>query len=98
VELLKQMAPAVRRKAVLRDPTVAADVGQFDAIQSAAQSLGIEIVPMSVCDPAELEREVALAVRHGARRESSATSPFKRRNALFCQMQVSADGSSLSTL
>src|SRR5262249_14727024 len=65
VELLKQIAPAVSRAAVLRDPRVAAGLGQFGAIQSVAQSLGIELTPMSVRDPVELERDVAAFGRSG---------------------------------
>ena len=45
VELLKQLAPRVTRAAVLRDPTSAAGIGQFAAIQSVAQSLGVELTP-----------------------------------------------------
>ena len=48
VELLKQIAPNVTRVAVFRDPTLAAGIGQFSAIQSVAQSLGVELVPFSV--------------------------------------------------
>src|SRR5205085_9826326 len=36
LELLKDIAPAVTRVAVLRDPTIASGIGQFGAIQSAA--------------------------------------------------------------
>ena len=35
-ELLKQMAPEVRRVGVLRDPAVTEDIGQFAVIQSVA--------------------------------------------------------------
>jgi putative tryptophan/tyrosine transport system substrate-binding protein len=65
VELLKQIAPQVRRAAVLRDPTVAAGVGQFAAIQGVAQSLGVELTSVAVRDPAELERSMA-AFAHAA--------------------------------
>ena len=41
VELLKEIAPRVKRAAVLRDPTAAAGIGQFAAIQGVAQSLGV---------------------------------------------------------
>jgi putative ABC transport system substrate-binding protein len=58
VELLKQIAPSVTRAAVLRDPTSAAGIGQFAAIQSVSQSLGIELTPVAVRDSAELERAV----------------------------------------
>src|SRR5512136_8234 len=39
LELLKQIAPGVVRVGVLRNPAVASGIGQFSAIQSAAQSL-----------------------------------------------------------
>ena len=65
VELLKQIAPRVTRVAVLRDPTVAAGIGQFSAIQSVAQSLGIELTPFSVRDVAEIERGIAAFARSG---------------------------------
>ena len=65
VELLKQIAPSVTRVAVLRDPTSAAGIGQFGAIQSVAQSLGVELTPFSVRDPGEIERDVAAFARSG---------------------------------
>jgi putative tryptophan/tyrosine transport system substrate-binding protein len=58
LELLKEIAPAVKRVAVLRDPTTAAGMGQFGAIQSVAPSFGIEINPVSLRDPDEIERGV----------------------------------------
>ncbi len=66
VELLKQIAPAVSRAAVLRDPSVAAGMGQFGAIQSVAQSFGIELTPISVRYPTEAERDVAAFARSGS--------------------------------
>ncbi|HET9533740.1 MAG TPA: ABC transporter substrate-binding protein [Mesorhizobium sp.] len=63
VELLKQIAPNVTRVAVFRDPTLAAGIGQFSAIQSVAQSLGVELVPFSVRDAGEIERGVAAFAR-----------------------------------
>ena len=56
LELLKQIAPRVTRVAVIRDPAIAAGIGQFAAIQSAASSSAVEL---SVIDPrnaSELER------------------------------------------
>jgi len=58
-ELLKQIAPNVTRALVFRDPTTAAGVGQFGAIRSVAQSLGIELTPLNVRDTNEIERNVA---------------------------------------
>ena len=63
VELLKQISSQVRRAAVLRDPTSAAGIGQFGAIRSVAQSLGVELTPLGVRDVAELERGVAAFAR-----------------------------------
>src|SRR5215468_1499250 len=57
-ELLKQIAPNVTRALVFRDPTTAAGVGQFGAIRSVAQSLGIELTPLNTRDTDEIERNV----------------------------------------
>ena len=65
VELLKEIAPRVTRAAVLRDPTEAAGIGQFGAIQSVAQSLGVLLTPFSVRDVGEIERGVAAFARSG---------------------------------
>ena len=59
VELLKQIAPHLTRAAVLRDSAAAAGLGQFGAISAAAQSLGVEVVPVAVRDLGEVERRVA---------------------------------------
>jgi putative tryptophan/tyrosine transport system substrate-binding protein len=56
---LKQVAPGVKRVAVLRDPTIASGIGQFGAIQSAAPSLGMEAIPINVHDAGEIERSIA---------------------------------------
>ena len=50
LELLKEVAPSTKRAAILRDPALAAGIGQFGAIQSVAPSLGIEVSPISVRD------------------------------------------------
>jgi putative tryptophan/tyrosine transport system substrate-binding protein len=59
LELLKELAPGLKRTGVLRDPTITAGPGQFGAIQSVAPTLGIEVTPLNVRDPAEIERAVA---------------------------------------
>jgi putative tryptophan/tyrosine transport system substrate-binding protein len=43
LELLKEVAPHVARVAVLRDGTIAAEIGQFAAIQVMAASTGMEL-------------------------------------------------------
>jgi len=63
LELLKQIAPGVTRAAVLRDPTAAAGIGQFGAIQIAAPSLGVEVNPVNVRDAEENERAIAAFAR-----------------------------------
>ena len=59
LELLKEIAPRVKRAAVLRDAAVASGIGQFGAIQSVAPSLDVELSPVNVRDAAEIERAVA---------------------------------------
>ena len=56
LELLKEIAPRVTRVAVLRDPAIAAGPGQLGAIQAMAPSLGVEVRPVDVADPGEIER------------------------------------------
>src|SRR5262245_6254082 len=59
LELLKQIAPGVTRAAVLRDPAITSGIGQFAVIQSVAPSVGVDVRPINVRDPAEIERAVA---------------------------------------
>jgi putative ABC transport system substrate-binding protein len=65
LEVLKQVAPGVKRVAVLRDPTIASGIGQFGAIQSAAPSLGMEASPINVRDAGAIERDIA-ALAHSS--------------------------------
>ncbi len=62
-ELLKAIAPGVTRAAVFRDSGTAAGIGQWSAVQTAAQSLGMEVVPVNVRDSSEIERVVAVFAR-----------------------------------
>jgi putative tryptophan/tyrosine transport system substrate-binding protein len=63
LELLKEIAPGVRRAAVLRDPAITAGIGQWGAIQTAAPSLGLEVSPLNVRDAAEIERAIMAFAR-----------------------------------
>jgi putative ABC transport system substrate-binding protein len=63
LELLRQIVPAVKRVAVIRDPAVSVGVGQFGAIQSVAPSLGVEVTPVNVRDADDIERDVAAFAR-----------------------------------
>jgi putative ABC transport system substrate-binding protein len=63
LELLKEIVPSLRRAAVLRDSGTPAGIGQFSAIQGAAQSLRVELSPVSIHDAGEIERAVAALAR-----------------------------------
>ena len=63
LELLKQTAPGVTRVAVIRDPAIAAGIGQWGAIQTAAPSFGVEVTPVNVRDAGEIERAVTAFAR-----------------------------------
>jgi putative ABC transport system substrate-binding protein len=58
LELLKQIAPSLTRVAILRDPTTAAGIGQFAAIQSVAPSFAVELRPIDGREAGEIERAV----------------------------------------
>jgi ABC-type uncharacterized transport system substrate-binding protein len=62
-ELLKQIAPAVTRTAVLRDPTQFAGGGQLGAIQAVAPFFGTEVSPIDVRNTDEVERAIAAFAR-----------------------------------
>ena len=63
LELLKEIAPGVTRAAVLRDPALPAGIGSFAIIQSVAQSVGVDVSPISVRDAAEIERAISAFAR-----------------------------------
>jgi putative ABC transport system substrate-binding protein len=65
LELLREIAPRITRAAVIRDPTVAAQIGQMGAIQSVAPSLGVELLPVEARDASEIERAVTAFARSG---------------------------------
>jgi putative tryptophan/tyrosine transport system substrate-binding protein len=57
LELLKTIEPSLTRVIVLRDFDTTG-VGQFGAIQSAAQSMGVEVSPTGVRDTSDIENAV----------------------------------------
>jgi len=65
LELLKEIAPNVTHAAVLRDPAIAAGIGQFAIIQSVALAVGIDVNPINMHDAAGIERDVAAFVDSG---------------------------------
>jgi ABC-type uncharacterized transport system substrate-binding protein len=58
LELLKEIAPRVTRVAVLRNAAIAAGSGQYGALQAAATSFGMEMRPIDLRDPGEIERAI----------------------------------------
>jgi putative ABC transport system substrate-binding protein len=63
LELLKEIAPNIRRLAVLRDPAVAAGVGQFAVIQSILPSSDFELSSIDTRDASEMERALDIFAR-----------------------------------
>jgi putative ABC transport system substrate-binding protein len=55
LELLKEIAPSVKRIAVLRDPRLAGGIGQYAVIQAMATA-GVELSAIDMLDAGEIER------------------------------------------
>ena len=64
LELLKEIAPNLTRIAVLRDPALAAGIGQFAVIQAMMPpSFGVELTTIDGRDPGEVELDVTAFAR-----------------------------------
>src|SRR5262245_22529416 len=63
VELLKEIAPGTKRVGVLRDTRNPAGIGQWAIIQAAAGAKGMEVIPLAVVSPSEIERGIASIAR-----------------------------------
>ena len=63
LELLKRLAPATTRAAVLRDGGALSGIGQWAAIQTVAPSLNVELTPVNVIEMGEIERSIAAFAR-----------------------------------
>ena len=63
LELLKEIAPWVKRVAVIRDPSVPAGSGGLAAIQTVAPSFGVELTPVGVRTTDETERGITTFAR-----------------------------------
>jgi putative ABC transport system substrate-binding protein len=86
LEVLKEIVPSVTRVAVLRDPALAAGIGQFAAIQALApQSLGVELTPIDVRNPGEIERAIAAFARerNGGLIVTASQSSVTHRNLII---------------
>jgi putative ABC transport system substrate-binding protein len=58
LELLKEIAPHVRRAAVLLHRDFAAGIAQLGAIQAVAPLLGVEVSPIDLRDATEMEHAI----------------------------------------
>jgi putative ABC transport system substrate-binding protein len=63
LEILKQISPGMTRAAVVRDPAISIGIGQFAGIASLGPALGVEIVPIDVNNPGEMENILAALTR-----------------------------------
>jgi len=59
LDLIKEIAPSVKHAAVLRDPGFAHGIGQFAVIQAVAPSVGIEVSPIDLREPKQIEHAIA---------------------------------------
>jgi putative tryptophan/tyrosine transport system substrate-binding protein len=101
LELLKQIAPAVTRVAVLRDATQGDGTSQFATMQAVAPSLKVEVNPVNMRDAGEIERAVtafarslvvaanAAGLRH---RELTLAARHKLPAVFFARVFVAAGG------
>jgi ABC-type uncharacterized transport system substrate-binding protein len=58
LQLLKEIAPYVTRVGVIRDPTLTSGIGQYGAIRSAAQALGVEVSALGGRSAADVEQTI----------------------------------------
>jgi putative ABC transport system substrate-binding protein len=63
LELLREIAPGVKRVGFLQDLAIAAGPGLFGAMQALAPSLGVEVRPINVRDAGEIERAMTALAR-----------------------------------
>jgi hypothetical protein len=73
----------VTRAAILRDPTIAAGIGQLAAIQAVAPALGVELSPLGARDagpiPAHMQPEPVRGGHKDAREAPIWVGPFGER-------------------
>ena len=65
LELLKEVAPRVTRAAVFRDFGSPSGMGQYGAIQAIAPSFSVELYPVDVHDPGDIDRTITEFARAG---------------------------------
>jgi putative tryptophan/tyrosine transport system substrate-binding protein len=86
LELLKETVPGLRRVAFGWDPANAATVRRFQAVESAAQSLGLQVESVRVRESGELEKALEAAIANHARAvffPTAITTAYGRRIVEF---------------
>ncbi|MGC1349145.1 MAG: ABC transporter substrate-binding protein, partial [Xanthobacteraceae bacterium] len=64
LELLKEIAPSIKRVAVLQDPEAgSSSIGQFAAIQAVAPSFGVELTSLALHDDRQIEQAITAVAR-----------------------------------
>ena len=63
LELLREVAPELKRVGVIRDPGAPAGIGQWAVIQAAAQPLGIELMSVDLRSAETIERTLTAVAR-----------------------------------
>jgi putative ABC transport system substrate-binding protein len=89
LELLKELAPGLTRVAVIRDPSYAAGIGQFAAIQALAfSSSGIELTAIDPRNAGALEPAIASFARepNGGVIVTASSSVVTHRTVLIAAM------------
>jgi len=56
--IAQAVAPGITRAAVLRDSSLTSGAAEFGAIQTVAPSFGVELRPVDVRDPDQIERDI----------------------------------------
>jgi putative ABC transport system substrate-binding protein len=65
LELLKEIAPSIKRVGVLRDPDITAGIGQWSVIQAVAPMLGLEPSPINARGAPDIEQAMAALAQSG---------------------------------
>ena len=63
LELLKQVAPRVTQAGIVRVPNLPSAAAEFASLQAVARYIGMEITPLNIRDPGQIERAVAAFAR-----------------------------------
>ena len=63
LELLKEIAPRVKRAGIIRDAASPSGPAQFAAIQAVAPSVGVEVSPIGIRDAGDIDQAIAAFAR-----------------------------------